>query len=234
MASFFQVGNVMAFLNGIYESDVTFAELSKQGDFGLGTFNGVDGEMVAVDGVFYRIDEQGRAEVASQTLCTPFSVVSHFKSPMLTFTLDNIDTMADISKVIDERLPTLNAFYMIRLDGGFEQVQLRSEACQPKPNKPLAETLPKVQNKFSLAKSTGTMVVSRCPSYSVGCTIPGYHYHYIDEAKSTGGHVFDFKLKSATVSVVLLREFVMWIQDSKAFDDINLDMDVFEALKQVE
>jgi hypothetical protein len=35
--------------------DLTFEALARHGDFGLGTFDALDGEMIAIDGTFYQI-----------------------------------------------------------------------------------------------------------------------------------------------------------------------------------
>lgn len=49
MAVFFQVGALISFFQGMYNGDYSFADLAKQGNFGLGTLNGVDGEVIAID-----------------------------------------------------------------------------------------------------------------------------------------------------------------------------------------
>lgn len=45
--------------NGIYKGEHHVAHLAKKGDFGLGTYNLLDGEMIVKDGVFYRIRSDG-------------------------------------------------------------------------------------------------------------------------------------------------------------------------------
>ncbi|MCA1738575.1 MAG: acetolactate decarboxylase, partial [Actinobacteria bacterium] len=37
-------------LDGNYDGELTFAELGARGDFGLGTFDALDGEMIGLDG----------------------------------------------------------------------------------------------------------------------------------------------------------------------------------------
>jgi len=64
----FQVSTIKALLAGVYDGEVTFGQLKQQGDLGLGTLNGLDGEMVAVDGRFYQIKTDGVAyPVSDQT-----------------------------------------------------------------------------------------------------------------------------------------------------------------------
>ena len=55
----FQASTIGALLEGSFEGDVSFAELAEHGDLGLGTLNHLDGEMIAIDGRFYRADVEG-------------------------------------------------------------------------------------------------------------------------------------------------------------------------------
>jgi len=54
---------VNALVEGIYKENIPLAEIKKHGDFGLGTFNGLDGEMVMLDGHVYQITSGGRVAV---------------------------------------------------------------------------------------------------------------------------------------------------------------------------
>jgi acetolactate decarboxylase len=46
---------VSALMKGLYEKDTTIANIKKHGDFGLGTFNDLNGEMVMLDGIVYQL-----------------------------------------------------------------------------------------------------------------------------------------------------------------------------------
>src|SRR2546427_6845181 len=71
----FQASTIGALLQGAYNGDVTFAELAQHGDLGLGTLNGLDGEMIAVDGRFYRADIDGAVHEVNPSTKTPFAVL---------------------------------------------------------------------------------------------------------------------------------------------------------------
>ena len=60
----YQTSTMGALLDGVYDGDVTIAELLRHGDFGLGTFNHLDGEMLVLDGVCYQLRGDGSAAVA--------------------------------------------------------------------------------------------------------------------------------------------------------------------------
>jgi len=55
---------------------VTYKELKKHGDFGLGTFNALDEEMIRLDGKFYQIKVDGIAYPVDDSMKTPFARVS--------------------------------------------------------------------------------------------------------------------------------------------------------------
>ena len=75
----FQASTIGALLDGAYDGDLSFAELAEQGDLGLGTLNGLDGEMIALDGAFYRADVEGRVNPVAPAERTPFAVVTRFE-----------------------------------------------------------------------------------------------------------------------------------------------------------
>jgi acetolactate decarboxylase len=233
MSTLYQIGSLVGFLQGIYKSEFNLAQVATHGTIGLGTFNGVNGEMVGVDGQFYHINEHCIATPVSDQQCTPFAVVSPFK-PVTPTQIHTIANLKDLNKLIDTLIPTPNIFYMIRIDGEFNDIQLRSEACHLHSDQKLAEALPKVQHKLTLESSVGTLVVTRCPKYSASFTIPGYHYHYIDTDKKIGGHVFNLSVKSAQVQINPLRDFRMMLIDSVDYDQANLDIDIWAALKKIE
>ena len=55
----FQASTIGALLDGAFDGDLSFAELAEHGDLGLGTLNRLDGEMIALDGEFFRADVDG-------------------------------------------------------------------------------------------------------------------------------------------------------------------------------
>ncbi|MDX2346205.1 MAG: acetolactate decarboxylase [Legionella sp.] len=235
MSELFQVGALTAFLQGVYESAVNFKTLAKKGNFGLGVMNALGGEMVALDGNFYKISSDGAAQIVSPDDCTPFALVSDFKEDF-AFEINHVLDIASLNALLDSKLPTKNIFYMIRIDAELSWIKLRSEDCQTPPHQPLAEILPTIQHTFELAPSSGTLVGSYCPAYSAAITIPGFHYHYINKARKIGGHVFDLAITSARVMISSIREFHMLLPNTPEFDKalLNSNIDITSALKKIE
>src|SRR5260370_782409 len=74
-AEVYQISAISSRLRGGYDGDTTVGELLRHGSFGLGTFNGVDGEMMVLDGKVYRGTVDGRAHVVASSELTPFAVI---------------------------------------------------------------------------------------------------------------------------------------------------------------
>jgi acetolactate decarboxylase len=183
----FQTSTIDALLDGNYEGDVSFAELGACGDFGLGTFDALDGEMVGLDGAFYQVKADGRAYEVDGRMKTPFAVVTFFEpgSPR-TFTAPM--DYAALCAYLDETVGDVATVHAVRVEGHFDYVKTRSVPRQRKPYPPLVEVV-KHQPTFEFHDVRGSLVGFRFPDYVQGLNVSGYHFHFITEDRSAGGHL---------------------------------------------
>ena len=72
----YQVSTLQALAMGYNKAVITVEDLLQHGDTGLGTFEGVDGEMIVVDGICYRAAVDGTVTKASPETGVPFASVS--------------------------------------------------------------------------------------------------------------------------------------------------------------
>src|SRR4051812_13132899 len=165
----FQASTIGALLDGAYEGDVTFAELADHGDLGLGTLNGLDGEMIAVDGRFFRADRNGTVREVDPSQRTPFAVLTWFE-PAVGIEVDDPISYDDLLALLDAHLPEGTVACAVQIDGWFESVHARSVPRQEPPYRPLAEVV-RTQTVFDLAGVEGTMVGFRFPDYSEGLEV---------------------------------------------------------------
>jgi acetolactate decarboxylase len=185
----FQASTIGALLEGAYDGDLTFAELAEHGDLGLGTLNGLDGEMIALDGRFYRAALDGAVDEIAAEERTPFAAVTRFSPTVdveLSGPLEHDALLAEIDALIADG----GASCALRVDGRFELVRARSVPRQQLPYRSLTEVVAE-QHVFELSDVVGTMVGFRFPDYAEGIEVGGYHLHFIDEARERGGHVLD-------------------------------------------
>ena len=115
----YQVSTIDALSEGVYDGEVTFDELGKHGDFGIGTFNGLDGEMIGFDGKFYQIRVDGVAYPVPGSMMTPFAVVTFFDADK-TETTGDVMTLEDIKQLILKEVETENVFYAVKITGIFQ------------------------------------------------------------------------------------------------------------------
>jgi acetolactate decarboxylase len=183
----FQASTIGALLDGAYDGDLGFAELAEHGDLGLGTLNGLDGEMIALDGRFYRADVEGDVAEVGPDERTPFAVVTRFEPSVEARLGGPLDHPALLAK-LDELIPDAAASCAIRLDGRFDFVRARSVPRQSPPYRPLTEVVLE-QHVFELTEVEGTMLGFRFPDYAEGIEVSGYHLHFISADRNRGGHV---------------------------------------------
>ena len=195
----FQYSTLEALLGGVYDGEVTIGELLAHGDFGLGTFNSLDGEMIILDGICYQLRSDGTARVAAHTEQTPFAAVTYF-NPQTTSAVGTPMTYRQLDTFVSEQIPSHNLNYAIRITGDFSTVRTRTVARQHKPYSPLTEAA-EGQAESTFTDVTGTLAGYLSPSYEQGITVAGYHLHFLDESRSRGGHCLDFTLTSGTVAI---------------------------------
>jgi acetolactate decarboxylase len=195
----FQASTVGALLEGAFDGDLSFAELAAHGDLGLGTLNGLDGEMIAIDGSFYRADVDGRVHPIAAAAKTPFAVVTRFE-PTIDARIDEPLSHAGLLARLDALIPAGASSCAIRLDGRFGLLRARSVPAQVPPYRPLTEVVAE-QHVFELEDVAGTMLGFRFPAYAEGIEISGFHLHFISDDRSVGGHVLDSRSRGLRVRI---------------------------------
>jgi len=179
---------VNALVEGIYRQKIPFTEIKKHGDFGLGTFDDLDGEMVMFDGKIYQITSDGVAAVVDDATLTPFSCVT-FYSPVSHDSLDRRTPYPEFQAWLYSLLPSLNIFYAIRIEGTFSSMKVRSVPRQEN-YRPLAEVA-KDQPIFEYQEIEGTLVGFYTPAFMGSVSVPGLHLHFLSRDRHHGGHLLE-------------------------------------------
>jgi len=203
----FQVSTFGTFAKGAYEGITTFAELRRRGDFGIGTISGLDGEMIARDGEFFLVRDDGKVSKIEDSEKAPFATVTFF-SPNNRISLAEFKNIAMLQEFLDSKLPGLENVYAVRIDGDFSYLKVRSVPGQQKPYPPLEEVIKK-QVVFELKGIQGTMVGFRFPSSLAGVNVPAYHFHFISKDETSGGHVLDCTLKGGQAGAAVISDLVL-------------------------
>lgn len=191
----YQYSSLAALMAGGYEGEATVADLAARGDLGLGTYRGLDGEMVVLDGVFYRADASLALSVAPREASVPFATVAFFVPDAQAGTPD-LGDLAALAAWLDSKLPSERSFAAARVSGVFPALTIRSVPGFSPPYPGLAEAL-KQQNTKALADAEGVLVGIRSPREAAGPAVPGWHFHFVDKDRATGGHVLAASVRGA-------------------------------------
>jgi acetolactate decarboxylase len=225
-----------ALLAGAYDGDLTVRQLASKGDFGLGTYNHLNGEMVVLGGTFFHVKANGQVAVADPDEHVPLAYVLPFK-PSDSFVLDTPATaakpLAELEAAIDARLPNKNLFYAVKVAGSFTNVATRAIAPQVRPYRPLAE-VSKEQVVFKRTETVGSLVGLRSPGFSKGISVPGWHWHFISDGKDYGGHVLSGSLVHGVVQVAAVHELDVQLPANEDFSKADQTKDRSAELHQVE
>lgn len=208
----YQVSTIDALAGGALDGVISVEKLERNGDLGLGTLSGADGEMVVVDGTAYVVRPDGGASRVPDDETTPFAVVTEFGTDR-RIPLDGAVDFEALRTRLDEKLPAQDALFAIRVEGEFDYLQTRSVPEQEPPYPPLAEVLDE-ETVFEFESVPATMVGFRFPAYISDVNVPGYHLHALTDDRSGGGHVYEFELSEPTVEVDSSSEFSMVLSGS--------------------
>jgi acetolactate decarboxylase len=227
----FQVSTSGALVQGVYERAVSSNLLLNYGDFGLGTFENLDGEMVVLDGAIYQVRSDGKVTKIEKDVGTPFAVVTHFVADQDQM-IENASSFKDLTKICDRYRDSDNLFYAFCIDGHFGHVHTRAMR-ETLERLPLAKAAA-IQPEFEFTCVDGTLVGIWAPQFSSALNIAGYHFHFLSEDRSKGGHLLECSGKYLRIRVERLNDFHLSLPESEEFLRADLTKDTSTDLAYAE
>ena len=211
----FQVSTLDALLAGVFDRAISAGELRQHGDTGLGCFEAVDGEMVVLDGRVYQVRADGSVHRATSHMGSPFAAVTYLDRDT-EVRLDQPLDLKGLAALALGKLPSRNLFCVLRLDGEFSYVKTRSVPRQHKPYPKLLDVAAK-QPIFEFREAKGSLVGLYCPYYVAGSNMPGFHWHFLNEARTGGGHLLECKLTQGTLWLDPTPRYTLSLPQNDAF-----------------
>ncbi|MGL1863666.1 MAG: acetolactate decarboxylase [Pseudodesulfovibrio sp.] len=221
---------VNAIIEGIYKEKTTIAQILEHGDFGLGTFNRLDGEMVVMDGIVYQMKADGKAYSVSMDEQTPFACVTFF-APDTTDEFPD-PPGEDLFSLVQRIIPSDNMLYAIRIDGTFKHVKARS--VPPQDNyRPLVEVA-REQPEFEYTDISGSMIGFHTPQFLSGVSVPGLHLHFLSDDKTCGGHLLSCDPGPISVGIQHVPQLTMGLPMTLDFLTMGFERDTAKDLEEAE
>lgn len=195
----FQTSTVNALLAGAFDGDVTLAEVLEHGDLGLGTLDGLDGELIVLDGEAWQAALDGSLVQPGPERKTPYAVVVPF-TPGPPVPLAGPLGEEDLGRELRHHIGLAPRPIAVRIDGGFKRAHVRSVPKQAPPYPPLADVI-SLQQVTELRDFQGTIVGFCFPEPLDGIEMTGWHLHLVTDDRTRGGHVLSFTLLDGTARV---------------------------------
>ena len=222
---------VNALVEGIYEEKIPLTEIKQHGDFGLGTFDGLDGEMVLLDGVVYQIDARGRVSQVDDQARTPFACVTFYQA----HSHDEFDaplTYTGFLEWLDGLLPSPNLFYAICIEGEFASIKVRSVPKQEN-YRPLVEVA-REQSVFHFENVHGTLAGFYTPAFMSSLNVPGLHLHFLSSDLQHGGHLLECQPRRGRAGVQIINRLELALPMSLSYLAWDFSRDTSEDLDKIE
>lgn len=212
MTTLYQHGTLALLVPGLFTGTQAVGELLKHGDTGIGTLEGLDGELIIMDGIVYQVNAMGQVRVVNADETVPFANV-HKAHPQPKIAVEDASSDA-LKQIVLKELKTENLFAAIRVDGEFSQMHTRAVLPQTKPYPTLAATA-EGQHEFNATNIKGTIIGYFSPVIYAGAVAAGFHLHFLSEDHVMGGHILDFDLAKGDLQI-------------ETFDNFNLHLPVHD------
>jgi len=195
-----QYSNLEAFEKRQYDGSMTIEELKQYGNFGLGSFNALDGEIIAFENEFYHATSNGKVKTASNGSLISGAYTCFF-SPRQKFEIKEFVSFSNFHEIVIKKCQIQNQpFYSIRMDGRFTSINVRSVPPQKQPY-PSIEEVVENQSLFEFKDLDATVVGYFFPKSMGGLTYEGLHLHFVSNDLKCGGHILDFQTSNVNVSI---------------------------------
>ncbi len=232
----FQVSTLQALSLGYNKAVLSVEEFLRHGNTGLGTFEGVDGEMIIVDGICYQADQEGKIRPAAPEKGVPFAVTADCSGEkrIRIDACGSADRLKEELDLIIDAAFELNSMHIVRLDGRFDMIDARSESGMYTNHVELKDMLAERQKSFLFKDIEGSVIAVHFPDYMDGINAAGWHLHFISADRSLGGHVFNLSFSAAEGSIETLSRIEIMMPTGPSFDTYDLKRASQADIKKVE
>jgi acetolactate decarboxylase len=227
----FQVSTSAALVEGLYQGAVQVSRLLSHGDFGLGTFIDLDGEMVVLDGVCYQVSSTGAVATVEGDRLIPYAVVTRFNAEF-SKQIDPLDSYSKLVSVCDELRDSDNVFYAFWVEGWFSFVKTRVMKAVPEGTG--LKTAASGQKEFLFQEVEGTLVGLWSPAFAGSFSVPGYHFHFLSSDRKQGSHVLECQALGVAVAGCAMNEMHVSLPETEEFLKADLTRDPQADLMKAE
>lgn len=230
MNNLYQYSTMGALVGGMFEGTFKLSDVLSTGNYGIGTMDGLNGELIVLDGTPYLIESTGKVRIVSPDETTPFASMMDF-NPTKTLTFKGSLNKEQLDEEILKAMQGMNYFHAVKITGKFKLIKARSVKKQQQPYPKLVEAV-KEQGYFDIQDTEGTLFGFYTPHFIMGIGVGGYHVHYLSDDGKQGGHVFDYEIENVKVEMALQEDFILKMPQTDHYRENDLNDP--EMLKDIE
>ncbi len=222
---------INALVEGIYEARIPLHDVLAHGDFGLGTFDQLDGEMVILDGRVFQVDIDGQVREVPDSACTPFAAVTRW-APISVEEITGEMSWPEFSAVLQAMMPSPNLFYAIRIEGEFARIDARSVPRQDS-YRPLVEVA-RNQRELCYENVRGTLAGFHTPTFMSSISVPGVHLHFLSEDLRLGGHLMECRPRNVRIAIQFINHLELELPVTLDYLTLDFKRDTAKDLEEAE
>lgn len=215
-----QIMPSMAFKTGLYGGVTTIAKARYHGNFGLGQFAALDGELIVHDGQFVRARADGSVKQADDADELCFAQLCFYEPTNFGDAPANVDKKS-FGSILSQLLAYQNSFCAFRIMGTFAQVVPSAPPPMPKPY-PRFDQVGPLRKSFPAENIAGCIVGYYSPVFMDEVGVAGYHFHFVSDNQKVAGHVDSFKLAKGRVDAARIDHFTITLPTDAAYDAAKL------------
>ncbi|OTN75156.1 alpha-acetolactate decarboxylase [Enterococcus sp. 8G7_MSG3316] len=226
----YQHGTLGGLMQDLMEGTEQIGRLLAEGDTGIGTLAGSDGEVIILDGRIYHVDQTGDVRQLTGTEKTPYAAVTRFAANKHV----SIYTETSSERVKEAILAQVspNLFTAVKMRGVFSHMHVRVAPKQTKPYPKFVDIIDN-QPEYQADDIAGTIVGFFTPQLFHGAAAAGFHWHFLSDDHCFAGHVLAFDLAAGEIELMELAEFRQHFPIDDA-DFLQREIDVAGIAKDIQ
>ncbi len=194
----FQHSTIGALMAGMFEGTLMLNEvLTANNTMGIGTLDGLDGELIIVDGTPFQVKVDGTVREIDKRIKTPYVAVTNFEKEGEAVVTERLSS-DQLKGKLKQTFSSVNTFQALKVRGTFQKMHCRSVEKQEKPYPRLVEAA-KDQAEFTRDTVDGVLIGFYTPEIFGSIAVPEFHLHFLSDEQDFGGHVLDFTFEKGSI-----------------------------------
>ena len=211
-----------AFVNKVFEGDITAGDLKKKGDLALGSYNLLDGELIMLNGKLYQANENGEVLEPDDSIKVVYANATFFDADG-RFVLEKVENYDLLRDKINEQLPSKNFFFAFKIKGDFKYMKCGGLHKQTPPFTDGLDVLIPKRPIFERENFSGTMVGFYCPDFIGNINVAGLHLHFVSDDETFAGHVMEFEAENLIVEYDKMHEYQFVLPQTEGYENVGFD-----------